>query len=177
MSAHEETPQSSVLGETLRRITSMCSDAAFRDAIRKEIRRLACTEEGRNSILGIAACLQGLTSELKAAASPRVKRGRPKDHALEKDRVWQALEYYDLRIKGVPRKKAIKLVHDEREDAMFGHRKRRPRSVPTFLRDMRARWNKVSKLLDLVTATPEQIADLRRELDNKSKPTGARTRK
>jgi hypothetical protein len=35
----------------------------------------------------------------------------------------------------------------------------------------------VSNVLDLLTVSTEQLADLRRELDNKSKSKSARTRK
>lgn len=122
-----------------------------------------------------AAALRGLGDSLKMP----VKRGRPKDPDLEQDRLNQALEYYDLRISGVPARKAISIVFGERHDgSTFEHSRRRPRSIASFLRDMRARWSQVSNALDLVTwNTQEQIAALREELDNKSKSKKARTRK
>ena len=175
MTPNEDGPQTSAL-EALSRIYG---DAAWRNAVGKEIRILLATEEGRNIVLTFANGLQEWASALKAAVSLPVKRGRPKKNSDEEhDRLRQALEYYDLRINGVPRARAIKVVLGERQDgSMFTHAARRSRSKESFMRDMRARWKQVSNVLDLLTVSTEQLADLRRELDNKSKSKSARTRK
>jgi len=158
-------------------LSRVISDPKQRATLAQDLHRLVISEKGRTTILECANLLEELAAKMKAAASTPAKRGRPKDHALERDRLWQALEYHDLLIQGVPPKKAIEIVLGKREDVMFSHPQRRSRSVPSFRRDMRARWKQVSKLLDLVTATPEQIAALRQELDNNLLPGSARRRK